>query len=113
MIDERRLYAYVGKRIKELREGKPGVAPRMTQAQLAKQVGLERTSITNIEKGEQKVPLHVLYRICSVLNVDIQEVLPALQEVKGDEWSPQQLGVLGEISLPPMAAAAVSKYITT
>lgn len=40
---------------------------RMTQAELAALVDLERTSITNIEKGAQKLSLHVLYKICDVL----------------------------------------------
>lgn len=91
MIDERRLYAHVGRKIKELREGELGGRRRVTQAQLASQVGLERTSITNIEKGEQKVPLHVLYKICSVLNGDIKELLPSIGEVKADDVLPQAL----------------------
>lgn len=91
MIDERRLYAHVGRKIKELREGEFGGRPRITQAQLASQVGLERTSITNIEKGEQKVPLHVLYKICSVLNGDIKELLPSLVEVRNVDVLPQSL----------------------
>jgi len=76
MIDESRLYRRLGARIRDLRtEGLSG--GKLTQAELARAVGLERTSITNIERGIQKVPLHVLYRICEVLETPISEVLPA------------------------------------
>lgn len=53
----------------------------MTQARLAELVGLERTSITNIEKGMQKVPLHVLYRICEALRVSPADMLPPSSEL--------------------------------
>lgn len=109
MIDEGRLYAYVGKRIKELREGDGRRRPKLTQAQLAHQVGLERTSITNIEKGDQKVPLHVLYRLCSALSADIAAVLPPLVEVQAKNWSSERVGALGKVTLPPMAVAALKR----
>lgn len=59
MIEESGLYVALGENIRSRR-----LLAELTQAKLAQQVGLERTSITNIEKGTQKVPLHVLLRIC-------------------------------------------------
>lgn len=82
MIDEARLYPIVGERVRKLRTDPQLPGSRMTQAELAALVQLERTSITNIEKGTQKVPLHVLYRICEVLGASITAVLPALSEVQ-------------------------------
>lgn len=103
MISEERLYSSLGARIKQLREGGEG-RRRMTQAELAQFVGLERTSITNIEKGTQKVPLHILYRICEVFNVDIISLLPKLGDVQeANVWR----FVIGETKLPPLAAQAV------
>jgi len=99
MISEERLYAGLGQRIRSFREGKNG-AGRMTQAELAQLVGLERTSITNIEKGTQKVPLHVLYRMCEIFKIDISAALPSVEEVledSQDEWLP----VVDELKLPP------------
>src|SRR4051812_45959538 len=81
MIDEERLYKLLGERLRTLRERQSGPRGRMTQAELAIQVGLERTSITNIEKGAQKVPLHVLFRLCEVLRVPVAELLPSVSEV--------------------------------
>lgn len=81
MIDEKRLYRLVGERLRSLREQLEVAGGRMTQAQLAAAVGLERTSITNIEKGTQKVSLHVLYSICNALNTKVVDVLPDQPEI--------------------------------
>lgn len=89
MIDEQRLYKALGKNIRDLRATKQGANGLLTQAELAKYVGLERTSITNLEKGSQKVPLHVLYAVCNTLDVDVVDVLPPLQEVVRRETSTQ------------------------
>ena len=88
MVDERRLYQVLGKRLKVIRETQHSTRGRLTQAKLAGEVGLERTSITNIERGNQKVPLHVLYRICDALQVPINEVLPPLSEIKTTNAQP-------------------------
>jgi transcriptional regulator with XRE-family HTH domain len=80
MVDEKRLYAALGMRLKRLREAERRPSGKLTQSALAKEVGLERTSITNIERGNQKVPLHVLYRICEVLQVPVTDLLPTLGE---------------------------------
>lgn len=82
MVDEKRLYQALGERLRALRESQHSARGKVTQAKLAEEVGLERTSITNIERGNQKVPLHVLYRICEVLQVPIGDVLPPLSEIK-------------------------------
>src|SRR6185312_10877483 len=82
MVDEKRLYAALGLRLKRLRETERGPLGKLTQGALAKEVGLERTSITNIERGNQKVPLHVLYRICEVLQVPVTDLLPSLSEAQ-------------------------------
>lgn len=80
MIDDQLLYKTIGAKLRDLRENAAG--GRKTQADLAELVGLERTSITNIEKGVQKVPLHVLYRICNVFEVSLAEVLPSIEQVQ-------------------------------
>jgi transcriptional regulator with XRE-family HTH domain len=80
MIDEKRLYQALGDRLRALRTSVNG--PKLTQAKLADDIGLERTSITNIERGNQKIPLHVLYRICESLHVPITDLLPELASVQ-------------------------------
>lgn len=88
MIDERRLFQEVGQKIRQLRAAPAGGRARLTQAELAEMVGLERTSITNIERGNQKVPLHVLYRICEALRAPITDVMPAIAEVQQAQPEP-------------------------
>jgi|CXWL01.1.fsa_nt_gi transcriptional regulator with XRE-family HTH domain len=67
------VYEEIGKRIQKARTRQ---VPRKTQLQLAKAVGLERTSITNIEHGRQKILLHTFLRIASALDVSPETLLP-------------------------------------
>lgn len=77
-IDVDRLYQRIGKAIHDLRQAKK---PRLTQAGLAELLGVTRTSITNIEKGEQRIPLHLLYMLCAKLSVQISDVIPVVEDV--------------------------------
>lgn len=63
------LYIELGKKIKNARGMR-------SQAELAKASSLSRTSITNIEKGRQHLPLHTLYAIANALEIPITELLP-------------------------------------
>jgi transcriptional regulator with XRE-family HTH domain len=94
MIDELHLYRMLGERVRKIREAKMGQRGRMTQAELAELVDLERTSITNIESGNQRIPLHVLFRICEVLKVSVTDALPSILEVQVSANAP-----LEELSL--------------
>ncbi len=62
---------------------------RMTQAQLADACGLERTSVTMLEKGRTLPPLDVLYRMAAALKMEPEELLgctPAARPCCGN-WS--------------------------
>lgn len=48
----------------------------LTQERLAELVSLTRTSITNVEKGRQKLLLHTLAEIAGALEVDLASLLP-------------------------------------
>ena len=115
MIDEGRLYQTLGERIRTLRELQSDAQGRMTQAALAKLVGLERTSITNIEKGAQKVPLHVLFRICEALHVAVAEVLPAVAEVQSAKQESLEEDVdfvVGHVvKAPPLTKLAIASVL--
>ena len=71
MIKEGPFYQELGRRLHARRKAVP-----MTQENLAKEVGMTRTSITNIEKGRQKVLAHVLVELAEALNVPMGELLP-------------------------------------
>lgn len=68
------IYAEIGKRIFEARNGK------MTQEQLADKISLKRTSITNIEKGKQQLLVHTLIDIAQKLEVEVNSLIPKASE---------------------------------
>ena len=49
----------------------------ISQELLADELGLSRTSITNIEKGRQPVQLYSLYCIARLLEVELKDLLPS------------------------------------
>ena len=65
------LYEKVGRRVKETRK-----VSRLTQEQLASHVHLTRTSVTNIEKGRQKLMLHTLFGLAAALKVPVGQLIP-------------------------------------
>lgn len=72
------LYLMIGDRIKSLR-----IKKGLSQTELSDRIPkIGRTSISNIEKGYQQPPLHVLYLICNELDVDLQSILPAYSEIQ-------------------------------
>jgi transcriptional regulator with XRE-family HTH domain len=68
------LYQQIGKQIQELRR-KKGI----TQSKLANTLAFNRTSITNIEKGRQKVLVHTLWDLADALGVPLNSLLPEQQ----------------------------------
>lgn len=68
------IWLIIGSRIQLLRKEQG-----LTQEFLAAQVGLTRTSITNLESGKQRVNLETLYDIAEWLDVEIYDLLPRLQ----------------------------------
>ncbi len=65
------LYIELGRRLREARKNQD-----LTQAALAERVGVSRTSITNVEQGNQHVPIHVLYQMARALGVPASSLLP-------------------------------------
>jgi transcriptional regulator with XRE-family HTH domain len=56
----------------------------MTQEELASQANLQRTSITNIEKGRQMMSLTALYDLAEALDIEPTDLLPTRQNVKDE-----------------------------
>lgn len=72
MDASREFYSEVGHRIRAARTQR-----KLSQAGLASVVGLARTSISNIEKGRQKLLLHTLQDIADTLGVEAALLLPS------------------------------------
>src|SRR5436190_16042498 len=78
MLDEKKLSAAIGNRIKQLRRLQ---TPEMNQARLGKILGLTRTSVTNIELGKQKITVDTLFKLCEAFSVEVSELVPKVSEV--------------------------------
>jgi transcriptional regulator with XRE-family HTH domain len=81
-------YKEFGRRVREARTSKDGTRT-LTQEALARRLGLTRTSITNIEKGYQGVPLHTLVELAKALGVAPGDLLP--QDVAEGQPLPERL----------------------
>ncbi len=71
MDKQNKFYLELGRRIREAR-----LHSRLTQEELANLLSLNRTSITNIEKGKQKILAHTLVDLAERLNVTINDLIP-------------------------------------
>ena len=88
------VYREIGEMIRLERE-----SAEISQTKLAFELNLTRTSITNIESGRQRIPLHLIYNICKFLDIGIHKVLPSdphkektypLPSYHGEKFVPQK-----------------------
>jgi DNA-binding XRE family transcriptional regulator len=102
-IEEELLYRRIGESVRRRRK-----EVGMTQSQVAAEVGVLRTSVTNIETGRQKAPLHLLFKICAALGIETSTVIPENAEVVRPYAVPVEVD--GEIRfMPPKAAVALER----
>lgn len=69
-LDEDAVYRTIGSRVRTVRDGQ-----RPMQARIADLAGLHRTSVTNLEAGRQRRPIHLPYHFANCLKVAPQELL--------------------------------------
>ena len=69
--DQSEFYKKLGISIKEARQ-----SASLKQEYVAYQLGLKRTSLVNIEQGNQKIQLHALVQLAEILNVNLNELIP-------------------------------------
>ncbi|KDA54025.1 hypothetical protein EG19_01515 [Thermoanaerobaculum aquaticum] len=67
-MNEGRLATAPGRLIRQHR-----LERQLTQAQLARQIGISQSDLSRIEKGEYRVPLDLLFRILQVLELTLGE----------------------------------------
>lgn len=75
----RRVQRAFGARLKSARQGKDAL-----QKILASQLGLSRTSISNIERGTHRVFLDQVYSAAHALGIEVFELLPPAIEIYGN-----------------------------
>ena len=98
MAPVKRVYVEFGRNVRRFRE-REGFG--LSQDALSKRVGLSRTSVTNIEKGRQQVPLHALYAFADALGVEPSELLPDKKSL-----SPERKQVTIDLDKLPSDVAA-------
>jgi transcriptional regulator with XRE-family HTH domain len=76
------IYRLIGKRIAEAREAKGFSQLALANLLKGKGIEIQRTSITHIEKGVQRVMLHSLYPIAEALGVEVANLLPPQLQLK-------------------------------
>jgi transcriptional regulator with XRE-family HTH domain len=72
-----KLYTCIGANIRAARERR-----NWSQAALASEVGLTRSSIANIEAGRQKLLVHTLVLVGNSLGVAAETLLPAQADIQ-------------------------------
>lgn len=73
------LYRMIGDRIRTIRERS---TQKLSQAKLAKLLGMSRASIVNIESGRQRAPVHLLWRIADALETELAMLIPRRAELE-------------------------------
>ncbi len=111
MIDNVLLYEIIRHRIRTYRERHPQTNNKLTQASLATAIGIERSTLTNIELGNQRPPIHVLYALCEYFGLERDQFLPSLKEVRRKRVdAPTQVRIGNDLhDLPAKTSAVIDK----
>lgn len=103
LMNETNLYTSLGKAIATKRN-----ELGLTQALVAKKIGLTRASLANIETGRQKVLLHHVYRLAAALELPtIMDLIPASLSAPLDTQALQ----LSESAVTPAQRAQVENVV--
>lgn len=94
-----RFYEEFGSRLREERE-----AAGLSQQQLAKAVGLTRSSIANIEAGRQRVALHHFTGFADALRLNPASLLPMRAPILDD-------ALLEEASRPQIFREITQRWV--
>lgn len=92
-------YAELGRRVTALR------GSSVTQAELARLLGLSRTSVANIEAGQQRVMAHNLLDLARALGVPVSKLIADESAHEVDARVRREL----EDKVPASAAALIAK----
>ncbi len=88
-------------------------AAGLTQSEVAERVQLQRTSITNIEKGRQHVPLHQVFRLASAVGAEPADLLPRGRAAVEEVLSPEALRELDGSADAEMVARVLTSAATS
>jgi transcriptional regulator with XRE-family HTH domain len=102
--------AAIGCRLRELRKERG-----LTQAELARQIGIQQSDLSRMEKGEYRVSLDNLFKILGVFDLDLADFFGGQQATAEQERQPLSrrdmkiLHLLRELS--PEGRAEVQEFL--
>lgn len=99
-------YRRLGRRVRDLRKYYLDGSKRpnaLTQDDLAERLGIHRQTVANMETGRTQIPLHMLYQICELLDIDLARLLepvePMLIEALGYQDQEEVVAVKGGVAV--------------
>jgi transcriptional regulator with XRE-family HTH domain len=102
--------AAIGSRLRRLRKERG-----LTQAELARQIGIQQSDLSRMEKGEYRVSLDNLFKILGVFDLDLADFFGDRQEQSENERVPlsrQDMKVLHLLrELSPEGRAEVQEFL--
>ncbi len=102
--------AAIGSRLRELRKERA-----LTQAELARQIGIQQSDLSRMEKGEYRVSLDNLFKILGVFDLDLADFFGDQQEkteLKQQPLSRQDMKILHLLrELSPEGRAEVQEFL--
>ena len=102
--------AAIGSRLRELRKERG-----LTQAELARQIGIQQSDLSRMEKGEYRVSLDNLFKILGVFDLDLADFFGDQQEkteLKQQPLSRQDMKILHLLrELSPEGRAEVQEFL--
>lgn len=90
--NEQLLYEFVASRIKDFRKER-----KLSQDEFSKQVELSRVSIANIELGNQKPTLDLVWKISSIFAINIDYFFPTEIDLLKLEGKKQTISFINEL----------------
>lgn len=101
--------ATIGGRLRRLRKER-----RLTQSELARQIGIQQSDLSRMEKGEYRVSLDNLFKILGVFDVDVAEFFerPAERPRPVQALSQQDMQILHLLrQLSPQGRLELLEYL--
>jgi len=102
--------ATIGSRLRELRKERG-----LTQAELARQIGIQQSDLSRMEKGEYRVSLDNLFKILGVFDLDLADFFGDQHEKTEREQQPlsrQDMKILHLMrELSPEGRAEVQEFL--
>ena len=100
----------VGSRLRQLRKER-----NLTQAELARQIGIQQSDLSRMEKGEYRVSLDNLFKILAIFDLDLADFFADGSEVSERVQQPLSRGDMKTLhllrELSPEGRAEVQEYI--